>query len=179
MGNSTRSDLPSCNTRAVPNLNYFAFICKKSGCPGRARTSDKLINSQPLYQLSYWAKCWGWRIEPHTDNSPSSEFSSPYIPQRTYSWICSTFELYPNKILTMPSLTNTVAGTLTFPHTQNKETICIVLSFDCSTTWSTLATHLPSLCLSGLFPLSDPWHSSHRRHIGRLRLNSVSLNLIP
>ena len=102
-----------------------------------------------------------------------------HIFQRTYSWICSTFELYPNKILTMPSLTNTVAGTLTLPHTQNKETICIVLSFDCSTTWSTLATHLPSLCLSGLFPLSDPWHSSHRRHIGRLRLNSVSLNLIP
>ena len=22
--------------------------------------------------------------------------------------------------------------------------------------------------LSGLFPLSDPWYSSHRRHIGRL-----------
>ena len=105
-------------------------FCIIFGCPGRARTSDKLINSQPLYQLSYWAKCWGWRIEPHTDNSPSSEFSSPYIPQRTYSWICSTFELYPNKILTMPSLTNTVAGTLTLPHTQNKETICIVLSFD-------------------------------------------------
>ena len=40
--------------------------------------------------------------------------------------------------LTMPSLTNTVAGTLTFPL---KETICIVLSFDCSTLWSTLTTH--------------------------------------
>ena len=26
--------------------------------------------------------------------------------------------------------------------------------------WSTLATHLPSLCLSGLFPLSDLWYSS-------------------
>ena len=26
-------------------------------------------------------------------------------------------------------------------------------------------------CLSGLFPLSDPWYSSHRRHIGRLRPN--------
>jgi hypothetical protein len=32
--------------------------------------------------------------------------------------------------LTMPSLNYTIAGTLTFPHTQNKETICIVLSFD-------------------------------------------------
>ena len=28
-----------------------------------------------------------------------------------------------------------------------------------STTWSTLATHLPSLCLGGLFPPSDLWHS--------------------
>jgi len=34
------------------------------------------------------------------------------------------------RFLTMPSLTNTVAGTLTLPL---KETICIVLSFDCST----------------------------------------------
>ena len=33
-------------------------------------------------------------------------------------------------LLTMPSLNYTVAGTLTFLHTQNKETICIVLSFD-------------------------------------------------
>ena len=32
--------------------------------------------------------------------------------------------------LTVPSLNYTVAGTLTFLHTQNKETICIVLSFD-------------------------------------------------
>ena len=30
----------------------------------------------------------------------------------------------------MPPLNYTVAGTLTFLHTQNKETICIVLSFD-------------------------------------------------
>ena len=30
-----------------------------------------------------------------------------------------------------------------------------------STGWRTLATHLPSLCLRGLFPPSDPWHSSH------------------
>ena len=33
-------------------------------------------------------------------------------------------------LLTMPPLNYTVAGTLTFLHTQNKETICIVLSFD-------------------------------------------------
>ena len=33
-------------------------------------------------------------------------------------------------LLTMPSLNYTVEGTLTFLHTQNKETICIVLSFD-------------------------------------------------
>ena len=81
--------------------------------------------------------------------------------------------------LTMPSLTNTVAGTLTLPL---KETICIVLSFDFSTLQRRRLMHsvLHKLqCLSGLFPLSDPWHSSHRRHIGRLRLNSVSLNLIP
>ena len=26
---------------------------RKIGSPGRTRTSDKLINSQPLYQLSY------------------------------------------------------------------------------------------------------------------------------
>ena len=30
-----------------------------------------------------------------------------------------------------------------------------------STTWSTLATHLPSLCLGVLFTPSDPWHSSY------------------
>jgi len=43
-----------------------------------------------------------------------------------------------------------------------------------STAWSTLATHLPSLCLRDLFSLSDPWHSSHPHHIGRLRLNSAT-----
>ena len=40
--------------------------------------------------------------------------------------------------------------------------------------WSTLATHLPSLCLGVLFTPSDPWHSSHPHHIGRLRLNSAT-----
>ena len=38
---------------------------------------------------------------------------------------------------------------------------------------------LPSLCLRGLFPLSDLWYSSHRRNIGCLRLNSVSLKIVP
>ena len=78
--------------------------------------------------------------------------------------------------LTMPSLNYTVAGTLTFLHTQNKETICIVLSFDGDSVkargsqrifQSDTTQLLP--CLSGLFPLSDLWHSSHRRDIGRLR----------
>jgi len=56
--------------------------------------------------------------------------------------------------LTMPSLTNTVAGTLTLPL---KETICIVLSFDFSTLQRRRLMHsvLHKLqCLSGLFPLS-------------------------
>ena len=30
-----------------------------------------------------------------------------------------------------------------------------------ATVWSTLATHLPSLCLGSLFLPSDPWHSSY------------------
>ena len=34
---------------------------------------------------------------------------------------------------------------------------CNLINIVGSTMWSTLATHLPSLCLSGLFPLSDPW----------------------
>ena len=46
----------------------------------------------------------GWGIEPHTDNSPSSEFGSPYIP-KTYSWIYSTFEFYPNRATTWSTLT--------------------------------------------------------------------------
>ena len=37
---------------------------------------------------------------------------------------------------------------------------CNLINIVGSTMWSTLATHLPSLCLSGLFPLSDPWDSS-------------------
>ena len=28
-------------------------MLEKNGSPGRTRTTDKLINSQPLYQLSY------------------------------------------------------------------------------------------------------------------------------
>ena len=66
----------------------------------------------------------------------------------------------------MPPLNYTVAGTLTFLHTQNKETICIVLSFDCDSVkargsqriFQSDTSILP--CLSGLFPLSDLWYSS-------------------
>ena len=32
----------------------------KFGSPGRTRTSDQLINSQPLYQLSYRGMVFGW-----------------------------------------------------------------------------------------------------------------------
>ena len=31
-----------------------------SGSPGRTRTSDQLINSQPLYQLSYRGMVFDW-----------------------------------------------------------------------------------------------------------------------
>jgi len=45
--------------------------------------------------------------------------------------------------------------------------------------WSTLATHLPSLCLGDLFSPSDPWYSYlTRRHISRLRPNSVYYNVL-
>ena len=34
-------------------LREAKFPDRDIGSPGRTRTSDKLINSQPLYQLSY------------------------------------------------------------------------------------------------------------------------------
>ena len=70
-------------------------------------------------------------------------------------------------LLTVPSLNCPVAGTLTFLHTQNKETICTVLSFDGDSVNArgsqrifqrVTISILP--CLSGLFPLSDLWYSS-------------------
>ena len=51
---------------------------------------------------------------------------------------------------------------------------CNLINIVGSTMWSTLATHLPSLWLNGLFPLSDLWYSSQPRHIGSLRLNSAN-----
>ena len=107
-----------CQIRII--LHLFA---KKNGCPGRARTSDKLINSQPLYQLSYWAKC-SYRKNPTLS---LEDLESLLLSVGAHSPNIVWKKL---RFLTMPSLTNTVAGTLTLPL---KETICIVLSFDCST----------------------------------------------
>jgi len=80
----------------------------------------------------------------------------------------------------MPSLNYTFAGTLTFPHTQNKETICTVLTIDNDSVkalgsqrifQSDTTQLLP--CLGGLFPPSDLWYSSqspsHRPSTPRLR----------
>jgi len=60
-------------------------------------------------------------------------------------------------LLTMPSLNYTISGTLILHST----------IFRCSTRQSWKKPHVMS-SLSGLFPLSDLWYSSHRRHIGRL-----------
>ena len=129
--------------------SFFCAFCKIIGCPGRARTSDKLINSQPLYQLSYWAKC-SYRKNPTLS---LEDLESLLLSVGAHSPNIVWKKL---RFLTMPSLTNTVAGTLTFPL---KETICIVLSFDCSTLHRRRLMHsvIHKLqCLSGLFPLSDP-----------------------
>jgi hypothetical protein len=35
------------------NLDTYGVSSKKFGSPGQTRTADKVINSHPLYQLSY------------------------------------------------------------------------------------------------------------------------------
>ena len=121
--------------------SFFCAFCKIIGCPGRARTSDKLINSQLLSQLSYWAKC-SYRKNPTLS---LEDLESLLLSVGAHSPNIVWKKL---RFLTMPSLTNTVAGTLTLPHTQNKETICIVLSFDCSTLWLTSFSFSSSVTLS-------------------------------
>ena len=55
----------------------------------------------------------------------------------------------------------------------------IPIEFGCDR-WSTLATHLPSLCLGVLFSPSDPWHSSsapsHRQSTFELCVLPLSLS---
>ena len=56
----------------------------------------------------------------------------------------------------------------------------LILPYFVSTAWRTLATHLPSLCLGGLFPPSDLWYSSsslsHRPSTSLLYVLQLSLS---
>src|SRR5215831_8142039 len=53
-----------------PEAILTAF--SRYGSPGRTRTSDQLVNSQPLYRLSYRGRVW--EIIPYSDDSSSIKY---------------------------------------------------------------------------------------------------------
>ncbi len=54
------------------------------GSPGRARTADLMINSHPLYRLSYRGKIFSSMVRPERFELPTDRFVADYSIQLSY-----------------------------------------------------------------------------------------------
>ena len=60
MAGGQKMSITVCSPRFQPLLQLIRGRPVESGSPGRTRTSDMVVNSHPLYQLSYRGTFYGY-----------------------------------------------------------------------------------------------------------------------